>query len=229
MAPFITSRCYEQIKCSISAMDQKVTLVGIGVGLGYADAGPTHYTTEDIATMRPFPNIEILTPADAYSTKIIAEYVAKKAKFRIIRLDRDILPDIYNKKNFDYKKGFNILNSGKSKCIITNGYMLHKCIDILRHKKNKFALIDLFRIKPFPNKLINYLKKFKEVIVVEEQWIDGGLGSLILEKCSENNINIKVKRLGLKSRYYFENGGRDYLHEKFGLGKKELIKNIFKK
>ena len=78
MAPFITSRCYEQIKCSISAMNQKVTLVGIGVGLGYADAGPTHYTTEDISTMRVFPNIEILTPADAYSTKVITQECMKK-------------------------------------------------------------------------------------------------------------------------------------------------------
>ena len=42
----------EQIKCSVVAMDRPVCLVGIGVGLGYADAGPTHYTTEDIATMR---------------------------------------------------------------------------------------------------------------------------------------------------------------------------------
>ena len=82
MAPFITARCYEQIKCSISAMNQKVTLVGIGVGLGYADAGPTHYTTEDISTMRVFPNIELLTPADAYSTKVITQECMKKPKFR---------------------------------------------------------------------------------------------------------------------------------------------------
>ena len=71
MAPFITSRCYEQIKCSVAAMDRPVCLVGIGVGLGYADAGPTHYTTEDIATMRVFPNIEIVTPSDVTSMKVI--------------------------------------------------------------------------------------------------------------------------------------------------------------
>jgi transketolase len=228
MAPFITSRCYEQIKCSISAMDQKVTLVGIGIGLGYADAGPTHYTTEDIATMRPFPNIEIITPADAYSTKVIAEDVAKKAKFRFVRLDRDILPDIYNKKNFDYKKGFSILKEGKSKCLISNGYLLHKCKEILESKKNNFAFVDLFRIKPFPIKLINYLKKFREIVVVEEQWIDGGMGSLILEQLSDKNIkNINVKRVGLKSRFYFENGGREYLHRKFGLSKTNISSKIF--
>ena len=64
MAPFINSRCYEQIKCSISAMDLKVNLIAVGVGIGYADAGPTHYSTEDICIMKVFPNITIYTPSD---------------------------------------------------------------------------------------------------------------------------------------------------------------------
>jgi transketolase len=227
MAPFITSRCYEQIKCSISAMNQKVTLVGIGVGLGYADAGPTHYTTEDIATMRPFPNIEIITPADAYSTKIIASYCAEKPKFRFIRLDRDVLPGIYNKSNFNLTRGFSLLRSGKDKCIISSGYLLHKALKILKKKKNNFALIDLFRIRPFPKEIIKILKKFKEIIVIEEQWVDGGIGSLVLEMLNDNNVNIKVTRIGLDSDYFFENGGRDYLHEKFGLSYKKIEKAIF--
>ena len=66
-------------------METDVTLVGIGVGLGYADAGPTHYTTEDIATMRAFPNIEIITPADEISTKKIALECINNPKFRFIR------------------------------------------------------------------------------------------------------------------------------------------------
>ena len=141
MSPFITSRCYEQIKCSISAMNQNVTLVGIGVGLGYADAGPTHYSTEDIATMRVFPNIEILTPADAYSTKVIARECSKKSKFRFLRLDRDILPNIYNKNNFNLKKGYSEIRKGKNKCVISSGYLLHKVNKILKENKNNFGLI----------------------------------------------------------------------------------------
>jgi len=227
MSPFITSRCYEQIKCSISAMSQKVTLVGIGVGLGYADAGPTHYSTEDLATMRVFPNIEILTPADAFSTKIMAQECARKAKFRFLRLDRDILPNIYNSKNFDFNRGYTFLKKGKNKCVISSGYLLHKVNKILNKKKNDIGLIDLFRIKPFPKDLNIKLKKFKEIIVVEEQWTDGGMGSLILEQLNDNNFKNKVTRIGLDSRYFFENGGRDYLHEKFGLSHKRIEKVIF--
>ena len=228
MSPFITSRCYEQIKCSISAMNQNVTLVGIGVGLGYADAGPTHYSTEDIATMRVFPNIEILTPADAYSTKVIARECSKKSKFRFLRLDRDILPNIYNENNFNLKKGYSEIRKGKNKCVISSGYLLHKVSKILKENKNNFSLIDLFRIKPFPVSLINKIKNFKEIIVVEEQWLDGGMGSIILEQLNHYNCLNKITRIGLKSRYFFENGGRDYLHETYGLSKKILKNKIFK-
>jgi transketolase len=137
------------------------------------------------------------------------------------------LPEIYNKSNFNLTRGFSLLRSGKDKCIISSGYLLHKAIKILKKKKNNFALIDLFRIKPFPKEILKILKKFKEIIVIEEQWIDGGMGSLILEMLNDNNVNIKVTRIGLDSDYFFENGGRDYLHEKFGLGYKRIEKSIF--
>jgi deoxyxylulose-5-phosphate synthase len=71
------------------------------------------------------------------------------------------------------------------------------------------------------------LKKFKEIIVIEEQWVDGGIGSLVLEMLNDNNVKIKVTRIGLDNDYFFENGGRDYLHEKFGLSCKKIEKAIF--
>ena len=137
MAPFITSRCYEQIKCSIAAMDQPVTLIGIGVGLGYADAGPTHYTTEDIATMRVFPNIEILTPSDKYSTIQMINLCLNKPRFRFLRIDRDILTDIYSRKNFNLEKGWSEIIKDGENCVVSSGYLLHKCFDILKDKKKK--------------------------------------------------------------------------------------------
>ena len=45
----------------------------------------------------------------------------------------------------------------------------------------------------------------------------GGLGSLLLEIVSDLGLQRRVRRVGLAERYYFENGGRDYLHESFGL------------
>jgi len=228
MAPFITSRCYEQIKCSVAAMDRPVCLVGIGVGLGYADAGPTHYTTEDIATMRVFPNIEILTPSDVISMTTIIKDILKKPRFVFLRLDRDVMPNIYLKKNkFNLKDGFSKLIQGKKKCIISSGFLLNKIYEKLNIKNIKnIGLIDLYKIKPLNKKFLKEVMKYDEIITIEEQWIEGGFGSAILEFLSTNGINMKVTRHGLKEKYYFENGGREHLHNKYGLNIDKILKNI---
>ena len=62
MAPFITARCYEQVKCVIASMNLPVTLIAVGVGLGYDHATLTHFTPEDIACMRALNRIEVLSP-----------------------------------------------------------------------------------------------------------------------------------------------------------------------
>jgi transketolase len=224
MAPFITSRCYEQIKCSIAAMDQNVNLVGIGVGLGYADAGPTHYTTEDIATMRVFPNIEILTPSDELSTSVIANHCIQKDGFRFIRLDRDALPEVYKNGQFELSSGFIEIRQGKKICVVSSGYILNQIYHLMEDAE--FGLIDLFRIKPIDKKLIEVLKKYEKVISIEEQWIEGGMGSKILEIISDNNLDTKVERKGLDEIFFFQNGGRDFLHKKHGLNIPEILKKI---
>lgn len=227
MAPFITSRCYEQIKCSVSAMDQPVILVGIGVGLGYANAGPTHYTTEDIATMRVFPNIEIITPCDEISTKKLVSYIFKENKFRFIRLDRDVVEKIYDNENLiDYEKGYHkIISSQSKKCVISCGYLLSKCYHEIKKKKLNLSLIDLFKIKPLNKKLIDEISKYDEVITLEEQWVDGGFGSAISEFLNENGVIKKIHKYGLDKKFYFENGGRDYLLKNNGINWEKILQN----
>lgn len=225
MAPFITSRCYEQIKCSISAMETNVTLVGIGVGLGYADAGPTHYTTEDIATMRVFPNIEIITPCDEISTKKIANLCLENPKFRFIRLDREALPPIYNETNFNLNEGYSVLLKGKEKCVITCGKLLHEAKAVIESQKLDIGLIDLFKIKPLNKNFLKTISKYSEIITLEEQWLDGGFGSAILEHCNNNQLSVNLKRHGLSERFYFENGGRAHLMKNNGLDVAKILSN----
>ena len=85
MAPFVTLRCLEQTKCSLALMNLPVTILSVGVGLGYADAGPTHYATEDIACMRAIVGLEVISPCDAVSTQEIAMQTLQSPRLRIIR------------------------------------------------------------------------------------------------------------------------------------------------
>ena len=103
MAPFISLRCLEQIKCSLAMMNLPVTVLAVGVGLGYADAGPTHYLNEDISIMNSIVNLDISSPSDAISTKFIAEQTIKVPKLRYIRMERNSLENIYSS-NFSLTK-----------------------------------------------------------------------------------------------------------------------------
>ena len=76
MAPFITLRCLEQIKCSLAIMNLPVTIIAAGVGLGYADAGPTHYSNEDIACLRSIAGMQVFSASDETTTKFLASFLA---------------------------------------------------------------------------------------------------------------------------------------------------------
>src|SRR5271154_4910458 len=82
MAPFVTLRCYEQIKVAIASMFLPVTIIGNGVGYSYNDAGPTHYATEDISCMRALGGLEILTASDTETVLQTARLTYTKPSFR---------------------------------------------------------------------------------------------------------------------------------------------------
>ena len=69
-------------------------MISVGIGLGYADAGPTHYANEDFACMRSIVGTSIYTPSDNLTTKMIARDMIKNPKFSYVRLDREKLPDL---------------------------------------------------------------------------------------------------------------------------------------
>jgi len=232
MAPFITLRCLEQIKCSLAMMDLPVTIIAVGVGLGYADAGPTHYLTEDIACMRSIVGLEIYSASDEYTTKFIAKKTLEDPKLRVVRLERHPLANIYTEDIDIIDSSFINIVKGSKLVILSYGHLLHRAYEVVSKYNNnlsedqKIGLIDIFSIKPLSNKLKNELSKYKKIITYEEQCLDGGFGSCILEFLNDNNLNLPTLRLGLKEQYYFENGGREYLLDKNNLSIENLNKQI---
>ena len=233
MAPFISLRCLEQIKCSLAMMNLPVTVLAVGVGLGYADAGPTHYLNEDISIMNSIVNLDISSPSDAISTKFIAEQTIKVPKLRYIRMERNSLENIYSS-NFSFNKnGFEKIHQGENICILSYGYMLHKVLEAherLSKENINISVYDVISMKPLSDELIQDISEYEKIITVEEQTLNGGFGSLIINALSIKGISSKkFKCLGLKEKYYFQNGGRELLLEESGLSTESIyntVKNI---
>ena len=109
MAPFVSLRCLEQHKCGASIMDLPICTIVAGVGIGYADAGPTHYSTEDLSCLRAMINSNIYTASDAPLASLIAKNLVQNPEFSFVRLDREPLEDLNNIDNQEIvEKGYRI-------------------------------------------------------------------------------------------------------------------------
>ena len=226
MAPFLSLRSIEQTKCGAGLMNLPICLVSVGIGLGYADAGPTHYSTEDFACFRAIVGSSIYTPADVLSTRLIAKEMLENPKFSYVRLDRNVLPKILPEiTQDDFNKGFKVFGdiNDKKIALISHGRMLHKCLELYHKETNKFICVDIFRSKPFPYDLPKKIASCKGIVVVDEQSPSGNLSSCIFEGFSHQNLFPKIISKSLPERYFFENGGRDYLLNKFGLSNGDII------
>jgi transketolase len=226
MAPFLSLRAIEQTKCGAGLMNLPICLISVGVGLGYADAGPTHYSTEDFACFRAIVGSSIYTPSDVKTTKLIVNDMLDKPKFSYIRLDRNVLPDISPEVNSsDYQKGFKIYGKEDKKkiALISHGKMLHSCFELYNKDKENFICVDIFRSKPFPNELPKEISLCKGIVVVDEQTPSGNLSSCIFEGFSAQNYFPKIVSKCLPEKYVFENGGRSYLLKRFGLSNEDIL------
>ena len=228
MAPFITARCYEQIKCVISSMNLPITLIAVGVGLGYDHATLTHFTPEDIACMRALNRIEVITPSDAESAEAVARRAIDNPAFRYIRLDRQPLAPLYEGVFGDVMAdGFGHIVKGRDLVIVACGYMTHKAMmaqKLLKEKGIEAGVIDLFRVKPMNGAALSeVIASYQAVLTVEEQSLEGGMGSAVAEALIDNDGVRTMRRLGLQDGFEVVNGDRDTLHQLYGVDTSQIV------
>ncbi len=220
MAPFLSLRALEQIKCGPGMMNLPVCLVSVGVGLGYADAGPTHYATEEFACLRAIVGSSIYTASDSASATLIARQLLGNPEFAYVRLDRHELAAIEPAATATtIIEGYRVLGvqAPNKIALLSHGRMVHTCLEVTRDYPEQYFSIDLIRSKPFPKDLSSLLAKSKGVIAVDEQTPCGSLAAAAFEATSLSNNFARIVPLTLPEMYVFENGGREYLLNKLGL------------
>lgn len=183
IAPFITMRCFEQIRINCAALhtlrEMNLNIIGVGGGVSYAMSGPTHHCLEDLCLMKMLPNFEVFSPSDSALAESYVERSINHTQPKYIRLDAQPLMDIANENSFDFSDGFRILQSktGAKTAVISTGFMTQKVADIAQECEIKF--IDLFFINTYAKeRLKQELKGIKTIISIEEGFKNsGGLDS----------------------------------------------------
>lgn len=226
---YVTMRCFEQIKFSVCSMNLPVTIVGVGAGFSFGFDGPTHHGTQDIGIMRMLPEMTIYNPSDDQSTKQSAILAYKRNKPAYIRLDKGIFPTLY--KTLDCPSGFKVIRSLTKVNIISTGIITHQAInavDSLKKAGIDIGVVDILQIKPIPNKILQILKKSDYIISYEENSIIGGLGSILSDLISDNQLSTKLIKIAIPDKQYLKYGSREWFHKLVGIDESKLVSTIKK-
>ena len=226
--PFITMRCYEQIKIDLCCMNLPVTIVGVGAGFSYAGDGPTHYAVQDIALMRTLPKMKILNPSDAYLSKKCVGIAYESDTPVYVRLDKERL-DVIHADGIDYLKGYCNFGNDQDLTIISTGIMIQKALTVAGELKKyniSAKIIELYQIKPITKEFIDMILSSKRIVTIEENNFTGGIGSLISEIICDNNIFIPLKKLAIEDVECFEVGDRNKLYQHFELDVNSIVQKI---
>ena len=235
IAPFITMRCFEQIRVSLALLSEvrpmNVNLIGVGAGYSYVVSGPTHQCYEDITIMRALPNFQVLPPADHITTSFLFNSCVAANGLRYLRLDAQVQPAVYLLKPPVISDGFHVHNKSNSVCLIATGFMVHTAFKIEKEMSSngiKLGVIDIFNITNFSKKnLKKILSQYSAIVTLEEGFRGrGGLDSMLFEFISESKLDLKTLSIGVDPGYSFELGSRDELHEKVGIGVQSSLKKI---
>ena len=235
IATFLTRRCYEQIAVDLCLHDLPVRLLANGGGGVYASLGPTHLAIEDIALMRALPNMTVVAPCDADEMNRLMMSTLEWPHPIYIRLARGNEKIVSKEKNgFELGKSIK-LRDGKDGIFVTTGVMTQLAIesaDILKKAGLSIGVVHVHTIKPFDDTgVILAIDGVRAVVTVEEHIVNGGLGSAVLESCSELRPELlpKISRIGIPDKFATEYGNQNSLWKYWGITSDNLVRAMMKK
>jgi 1-deoxy-D-xylulose-5-phosphate synthase len=228
-------RAYDQILHDIALQDLSVVFALDRAGLVGED-GPTHHGLFDISYLRPVPKMVVMSPRDTEELKLMLDFAIDHNGLTSIRYPRG------EEKKFRVSGPrpkvqlgkAELLKEGPDAAILAFGSMVWAGLEaaaILDKEGIKAAVVNARFAKPLDEALLKELSKnTKLFITLEEGVIEGGFGSAVLEFFEKENIDVKVKRIGLPSAF-IEHGSRDELFRKYHLTPEDIalaVKGSFK-
>lgn len=228
LSAFIPVRVLEQIKLDVAHDRLPVIFIGDGAGFVYSHLGTSHQSTEDIACARAIPDLQILSPADAFEMTMCmhAAYQANSSVYlRMGKSDRgsvhQVVPDASPGQLIQLKQG----KSGGLSFIAT-GSMVRTAIQIATSSYGDASVWSAPFIKPTEVAQVKAICQDSSALVtMEEHSIYGGLGSMIAEIASEY-YPVSILRIGVKDRFSEHCGTYDYLLREHGLDSSSIEKQL---
>ena len=204
-----------------------------GAYCGMSDAldGASHHALEDIAVMRSLPNMRVIVPSDAASTRWATKLAAAEYGPMYLRLSRDVYPDLYAEDaSLELGRGA-VVREGGDVTVIACGIMVHKALEaaeIMAQRGVSVRVVDMYSIKPIDRELIiKCAQETGAVVTAEEHNIIGGLGGAVAEVLAYAGCGAPTEFVGVRDTFT-ESGKYGDLLAKYGLDANGVVSGIEK-
>ena len=212
IANFPTFRCLEQIRNDVCYHNLPVTIVSVGGGLGYGTLGYTHHGIEDLAAMRPLPNIQVFSPADPKEVTEVLNRTMESLKPSYIRLGKNGEPKIEEISDQKILGSIRELHKGSNLTILGTGAVVNNCLIAAKEfKEYSIQVISIPQIQPLNSDFLFRIVASEKVLVVEEHVERGGLGSALLEAANKSKKKINFSHLHVLEDKISQTGSQEYL------------------
>jgi transketolase len=185
-AAFFT-RAYDQIRMA-AVSNATIHLCGSHAGASIGEDGPSQMGLEDLAMMRAVYGSTVLYPCDPNQTAVLVNEMADLRGISYLRTTRGKTAVIYPASEKFPIGGSKVLrrSDADQATVVAAGITVHeslKAYDRLKSEGISIRIIDAYSVKPIDARSLRQAaaETGGRLVVVEDHWIEGGLGDSVLE------------------------------------------------
>ena len=209
-------RAYDQILHDVCLQNLPVVLALDRSGIVGED-GPTHHGVFDLSYLRSMPNMVVMAPKDENELQHMLKTAVDHDGPAAVRYPRGNVVGVEldsELRSLEIGKG-ELLRPGKDLVIVAIGCTVQSAMEAAERLDSEgieAAVINARFVKPLDRELImTWAQKTGSVITVEENMLQGGFGSAVLEMFEEESFFPKaLKRLGV-SDFFIPHGSQAIL------------------
>lgn len=223
IAPFVTTRCLEQIRVDLCYHHVPAIITAVGAGLSYASLGATHHACEDIAFLRALPGMTVVCPADAHEVRGALRGALHQDGPVYLRLGKKGEPEIHDDVPPDFQIGRAItIRPGSEICLLSTGNTMPLALDAavrLEDLEVSTRVVSFHTVKPLDEQLLaEAFANYAVVVTLEEHSLIGGFGSAVAEWLADRSPGAgRLLRIGTADRFIHEAGDQAHARSWYGL------------
>ncbi|RLB02214.1 MAG: 1-deoxy-D-xylulose-5-phosphate synthase [Deltaproteobacteria bacterium] len=226
-------RAYDQIVQEV-ALQRLPVLFAVDRGGIVGEDGPTHHGLFDLSYLRSVPGMTVMAPKDEGELRqMLWTALGREDGPVALRYPRSRgvgVPLEGEPQPLEWGKG-EVLREGSRLLILAIGSMVYPALEaaeLLASQGLSPTVVNARFVKPLDEALVLRLARGHEALLtVEENVLEGGFGSAVLQLLEREGVLKRVKCMGAPSEF-LEHGTRGELLEAYGLGPESICREALR-